>query len=290
MVPKFIFIIPYKNRENHKHHFEIYMKYILEDIPENNYEMFFIHQLDNRLFNRGAMKNIGFIAMKKKYPNDYKNITFVFNDIDITPYKKNLLNYETTKGIVKHFYGYKFALGGLFSIKGIDFEKCGGFPNFWAWGFEDNSIQKRVIDNNIKIDRSIFYDFLDTRIINILHDPNRTMSKQQEWYAPTDTETFNSITNLKYTIENEFIHVENFNTIRSSSIDTFYQGSASQKAKRDIKYKPVNLDTNINSNLSQNKMSILPSFNMGNNLYNSNSNNNNKFKFNLGIQSKNWSW
>ena len=89
MVPKIVFIVPYKNRKYHKIHFEIYMKYILEDIPTNNYEIFFVYQKDNRPFNRGAMKNIGFLAIKNKYPNDYQNITFVFNDIDtITCFKK----------------------------------------------------------------------------------------------------------------------------------------------------------------------------------------------------------
>ena len=36
--------------------------------------------------------------MKNKYPNDYKNITFVFNDIDTTPVEKNKFNYETQIG------------------------------------------------------------------------------------------------------------------------------------------------------------------------------------------------
>ena len=44
MIPKIIFIVPYRDRLNHKRHWITQMKYILEDVPKNNYEIFFIHQ------------------------------------------------------------------------------------------------------------------------------------------------------------------------------------------------------------------------------------------------------
>jgi hypothetical protein len=88
MPPKVVFIVPYRDREQQYHFFSRHMKYVLED---TDHQIFYIHQKDDRNFNRGALKNIGFILMKQKYP-DYQNITFVFNDIDTTPYTKNFLN------------------------------------------------------------------------------------------------------------------------------------------------------------------------------------------------------
>ena len=93
------------------------MKYILEDVSYP-YEIYFSHQCDKRDFNRGAMKNMGFLAIKDKYPDNYKNITFVFNDVDTMPYTKDLFDCNTKKGVVKHFYGFDFSLGGIFSITG----------------------------------------------------------------------------------------------------------------------------------------------------------------------------
>ena len=156
-IPKIVFIVPYRDRIQHKQFFTKYMEFIMEDYKKEDYEVFFIHQSDKQPFNRGAMKNIGFLAIKEKYPYFYKNITFVFNDVDTLPYTKNLLPYETIQGIVKHFYGFTFALGGIFSIKGGDFEKINGFPNLWGWSQEDNIIYRRAISNGLNVDRSTFF-------------------------------------------------------------------------------------------------------------------------------------
>ena len=99
--PKLVFIVPYRNRIQHKFYFSTYITAILKDITVP-YEIYFSHQCDARSFNRGGTKNIGFLAVKAKYPNHYKDMTFVFNDIDTIPFS-TIFDFETEKGVVKHF-------------------------------------------------------------------------------------------------------------------------------------------------------------------------------------------
>jgi len=215
MPPKYVFIVPYRDREQHLQFFNRQMTYVLEDIPKDDYEIYFLHQCDSRKFNRGAMKNIGFLAIRDKYPNDYKTITLVFNDIDTMPFQKNILNYQTTPGVIKHFYGYKFALGGIVSITGGDFERMNGFPNFWAWGYEDNELQNRARRLHLTIDRSTFYPIADRNIIQfndgLVRNVNRT---EFDRFKNNSPEGWNSISNIKYSIDesNGFINVSAFNT------------------------------------------------------------------------------
>lgn len=239
IIPKIIFIIPYRNRIYLKTHYEIYMDHILEDLDKDSYEIYFVHQCDTRPFNRGAMKNIGFLAMRIKYPDNYKDINFVFNDIDTMPAMKNYLNYETTVGAIKHFYGFKFALGGIFSIKGCDFEKIRGFPNYWAWGLEDNDILHRAKKHNLQIDYSQFHDFANAKIIQLPYNYTRIISKQQTWRAGVNSiEGFEHIKNLKYIINNEYINVENFITSVDPKKDNYVSVVADGKIPRDTRFIP----------------------------------------------------
>jgi len=199
-VPSVIFIVPYRNRPQHKMFFLTYLKSIL---PETlNYEIYLSHQCDIRSFNRGATKNIGFIAMKNKYPDHYKNISFVFNDIDTVPFA-NLFDYETTEGIVKHFYGFKYALGGIVSILGSDMEKINGYPNFWGWGMEDNVLQKRCEQNGIIIDRSNFFPIGSPNILHLFDGVSRIINKKDPYRATHDNgiDGISSIKSLKYSID-----------------------------------------------------------------------------------------
>jgi hypothetical protein len=201
-IPKRIFIVPYRNRIQHKFFFSKYMSFILED--KDDYEIFFSHQCDARTFNRGAVKNIGFIAAKNKYPNDYKNITFIFNDVDTIPFSK-IFDYETTSGIVKHYYGFKYALGGIVVMKGSDFEKINGFPCFWGWGMEDNVLQKRCDRFSLKVDRSVFYNIGSPEILQLFDGISRIISKKDPWRGEYDNgvDGLKSISQLKYSVDDK---------------------------------------------------------------------------------------
>jgi len=199
-IPKRVFIVPYRNRIQHKFFFSKYMSFILEN--DEDYEIYFTHQCDARTFNRGAVKDIGFIAIRNKYPEHYKDITFIFNDVDTIPFAK-IFDYETTHGVVKHYYGFKYALGGIVVMKGSDFEKTNGFPCFWGWGMEDNALQKRCDAVGLRIDRSIFYNIGSPEILQLFDGISRIISKKDPWRGENDNgvDGLRTITQLKYTID-----------------------------------------------------------------------------------------
>ena len=201
-IPRRIFIVPYRNRIQHKFFFSKYMSFILEGCDD--YEIYFSHQCDARTFNRGAIKNIGFLAAKNKYPQHYKDITFIFNDVDTIPFTK-IFDYETTHGVVKHYYGFKYALGGIVVMKGSDFEKTNGFPGFWGWGMEDNVLQKRCEAIGLNIDRSVFYNIGSPEILQLFDGISRIISKKDPWRGDHDDgiDGLSTIADLKYTIDDK---------------------------------------------------------------------------------------
>jgi len=205
-----IFIIPYRNREKQKHFFDYYIKYLLEDIDPSTYDIVFAHQKNDLPFNRGAMKNIGFLYAKGKYEN-YKDIVFVFNDIDTLPYKKGLLDYSLKENEVKHYYGFTYCLGGMLAIKGRDFERINGFPSFWNWGWEDTILYERVLAHGIHINREQYYDYGDSSILHLIDGVSKSVSmRTYDMYKKrTVYDGLNTLRNVLFT-KNDLLDIETF--------------------------------------------------------------------------------
>jgi hypothetical protein len=219
-IPKRVFIVPYRNRIQHKFFFSKYMNFLLED--KDDYEIYFSHQCDARTFNRGAMRDIGFLAIKNKYPEHYKDMIFIFNDVDTMPFYK-IFDYDTTEGVVKHYYGFKYTLGGIVVIKGSDFEKINGYPCFWGWGMEDNALQKRCQGYGLKIDRSLFYEIGSPEILQLFDGVSRIISKKDPWRGQYDdgVDGLRTITQLKYNIDTKSEN-PNDNIFTVKNPHTFY--------------------------------------------------------------------
>lgn len=237
-VPKVVFIVPYRNRPQHKFFFSNYLHTTMQEHSlKNEYEVYFSHQTDTRTFNRGATKNIGFLAIKNKYPNDYKNITFVFNDIDTIPFAA-IFHYPTVSGVVKHFYGFDYALGGIVALNGGDFEAINGYPNFWGWGMEDTVLQSRCEKKGLVIDRSQFFPIGNPNILHLFDGVHRIINRKDPWRATNDTglDGLMTIYQLQYTVGTESTNpLDNVHVLHNAppffmiNITTFMTGTKFEK-------------------------------------------------------------
>jgi len=196
-VPQVIFIVPYRDREAHYRLFSAQMERVLASAPPH--KILYIHQTDNRGFNRGAMKNIGFLVVKEMYPNDYQNITLIFNDVDSVLSRAGLIPYSVPRGTVNHYYGFTHTLGGIVGFNAADFERINGFPNFWTWGYEDNLLQIRAQEAGYKIVRKPFYPVNDPNIIRMLESNMRTVNRTEfDRFSNKTREGIRNIGGLKY--------------------------------------------------------------------------------------------
>ena len=138
------------------------------------------------------------------------------------PFTPGFLNYETNSGVVKHFYGFTFTLGGIVSMNAGDFERVNGFPNYWAWGYEDNELNRRVIASGIRLDRSQFFPIMDKNILQLQDGFSRSVNRTEfDAYTTKSNEGINSISQLEYTVEDTtgFVNVTNFMTNRDENVN-----------------------------------------------------------------------
>lgn len=175
------FIIPYRNRKEHLD--EFIKRFTSFNIDAHFY---IIHQFNSDEFNRGAIKNIGFLEASKIHPDGL----FIFHDVDTYPTYWGSITYDTKKGEIRHPVGVKCEnIGTVCCFWKNEFEKVNGFPNYWGWGIEDVTIMYRAKKYNIHID--------ETNFVEVLYDskkcyrPEHYRNKKEYDYAKKNIELHN---------------------------------------------------------------------------------------------------
>ena len=152
--------VPYRNREAHLAEFIPKVSQYLEN-RGIDFCMYFAHQKDDKLFNRGAMKNI---AAKVAFEDGCDYI--VWHDIDMIPEEGGGADYSypaehpihIATNISQMDYKLKYFeyFGGAVVFTKEQVERTNGYSNeYWDWGSEDDDLFWRcylegLADVNVK--------------------------------------------------------------------------------------------------------------------------------------------
>ena len=154
--------VPYRNRELHLHEFVPKVGKYLKN-QGIDFQMYFAHQVDDKLFNRGATKNI---AAKHAFEDGCDYI--VWHDIDMIPEEGGGADYSFPKDAPRHIatqisqmdYKLKYHeyFGGAVLFSKEQVEATNGYSNdYWDWGMEDDDLfwrcHKEGLTNDTYMDK-----------------------------------------------------------------------------------------------------------------------------------------
>ena len=119
------------------------------------------------------MNNIGFFEASKIRPDGL----FIFHDVDTYPTAWGSIIYDTPPNHIRHPICSQYMLqhenlGGICCFWKKEYETINGFPNYYGWCIEDNTILYRAKQCGIPIDTNQSVD-LDDRLRCIHYDHSR---------------------------------------------------------------------------------------------------------------------
>lgn len=163
----YIIIIPYRNRKAHLEAFIAKVVPIFQKVLKS-FKIVVVEQAEGKLFNRGALLNIGY----QEYKSQSQNTWFFNHDVDVYPneacVEKYYLNQPNQPNQQSNLSSIGFCgiitppcdtLGTVIKFSSAEFAKCNGYPNnFWGWGVEDKALQNRVELAGIPISKVFYHD------------------------------------------------------------------------------------------------------------------------------------
>ena len=138
-------IVAYRDRAQHLAQFLPHMQaYFQRDKLDRHlrYTLHIVEQLGSEPFNRGRLKNAGFLLAREGA--DY----FCFHDVDYLPIWADYSYVERPTRLIWHGLvlkeNYERFFGAVTAFNRADFERINGFSNdYWGWGFEDTDLRIR---------------------------------------------------------------------------------------------------------------------------------------------------
>ncbi|KDD73636.1 hypothetical protein H632_c1976p0, partial [Helicosporidium sp. ATCC 50920] len=141
-------LIPYRNREPHLARLLGALTPFLEE-QKRKFDIFIIEQVDDYLFNRGALLNAATLLLQgSEY--DY----YIFQDVDTIPLASGNVPYaypgqaaplHLTPHWIHPKSTYEDFFGGVLSITPQQLAAVNGFgAHFWGWGREDDNLRMRL--------------------------------------------------------------------------------------------------------------------------------------------------
>lgn len=153
--------VPYRNREAHLKEFVPRVGKYLDD-HNIDYHMYFGHQVDEKLFNRGAMKNI---AAEWAFNEGCDYI--VWHDIDMIPQEgcdysfpeKYPVHIATNLSQNDFMLKYEEYFGGAVIFSKEQVLKTNGYSNdYWDWGMEDDDLFWRCVLEGYADEKDLDYE------------------------------------------------------------------------------------------------------------------------------------
>lgn len=157
VLPRLNIVVPYRDREAHMREFLPHMRaYFARDKQDRNipYRVTIVEQEKGLPFNRGALKNIGFLLAEADYT--------CFHDIDYLPLWADYSWTDRPTGIVwfgaetrpvapgrspvRVGHDMNIFFGGALLVPNDLFRQVNGYSNdYWGWGYEDMDLMRRFV-------------------------------------------------------------------------------------------------------------------------------------------------
>jgi hypothetical protein len=165
--------IPYRNRE---YHLKMLIPHLTKFLNKKGipHKFYIAHQTDDKLFNRGAMKNI---AAQHAFNDGCDYVAF--HDVDMLPenddcdysYSIDFPTHIATK-LSKYRYklNYEQYFGGVVLFTKEQIEKTNGYSNdYWDWGMEDDDLFWRCRYEGLTED-NLFHSYKNVKCFNFNGD------------------------------------------------------------------------------------------------------------------------